>query len=377
MLRRHEGTAEKKTVRSVVVMDSNERVLRALDHAAVDVIPYWGDFTSIESQMKFFGESFYAADPLTQSLFQAKFMNSDIINLPVVGFPGCYDVFCEKLYEGTEYVLSRSPFGAIHYWRKKPYFAKVLQSPVKTKEDLDSIQPFEISKYDTRIHELAALAHKLKSYRFFLLAEIKGPFEAPWMFLRGMMPYLKDLATDPSFVKRMIEVSFRPIMDLTERVVDDAKIDGIWVTDDLGESRSPFMSVEKYRQIYKPWHKELVARLHKKGVKVFLHSHGNVMSLVGEFVDVGFDSLDPLDPTDGMRISQVKSLWGDKITLTGGIAKQIGAMTLQEIDKHLEEVVKTAGPTGFILNCGGGVPPEMTLESFMHYSSAIEKFRKV
>lgn len=357
-------------------MNSRERVLSALDHATADVIPYWGDFTSIESQMKFFGDVFFEADPITQSLFGAKFMNSDIINLPVVGFPGCYDIFCEKLYEGTEYVLSKNPFGGIHYWRKKPYFAKILHSPIRTKEDLNSIPPFEMSKYDTQIRAFAELARKLRDCGYFLLVEIKGPFEAPWMFLRGMTPYLRDLATDASFTKKMIEVAFRPVLDLAERVVDEAPIDGVWVTDDLGESSSPFMSVDKYRQIYKPWHKELVERLHKKGVKVFLHSHGNVMSLVGEFVDDGFDSLDPLDPTDNMRIAEVKSLWGDKITLTGGITKRIGTMPHEEIDKHIEQVVKTAGPNGFILNCGGGVPPEMTLEGFTRYSAAIEKFRR-
>jgi len=357
-------------------VNSRERILRALDHDPVDVIPYWGDFTSLESQMKFLGEAFFESDPPTQALFQAKFMNSDIINLPVVGYPGCYDIFCEKLYEGTEYVVSRSPFGATHFWRKKPYFATILHSPVKTKEDLETIPPFEIGRYESQIRAFKELGQKLNSSGFFLLAEIKGPFEAPWMFLRGMTRYFGDLATDPSFIERMIEVAFRPIMDLIEAVLDEAKIDGVWVTDDLGESRNPFLSIEKYRRIYKPWHKQLVDRMHKKGVKVLLHSHGNVMSLVGEFVDAGFDSLDPLDPTDNMRLSEVKSSWGDKITLTGGITKQIGSLTAEAIDKHLEDVVKAAGPTGFILDCGGGIPPEMTLQSFMHYSAAIEKFRR-
>lgn len=107
-------------------------------------------------------------------------------------------------------------------------------------------------------------------------------------------------------------------MELAERVADEAPIDGVWVTDDFGESRNPFISAEMYRRIYKPWHKELVERLHKKGLKVFLHLHGNVMSLVDEFVDNGFDSLDPFDPADNMNLSELKSRYGDKRTLTGG-----------------------------------------------------------
>jgi len=197
------------------------------------------------------------------------------------------------------------------------------------------------------------------------------------MFLRGLTPYMKDLATDPSFITKMIEVSFKPVMDLAEMVVDEAPVDGIWITDDLGERRSPFLSVDKYRRIYKPWHKQVVERLHKKGVKASLHSDGNVMSLVGEFVDDGFDSIDPLEPADSMRLSEIKARYGDKITLMGGITREIGTMKLQEVDRHIEQIVKDAGPYGFILNCGAGVPPEMSLENFMHYSSVIQKFRRL
>jgi uroporphyrinogen-III decarboxylase len=341
------------------------------------MIPYWIDFTSVESQMRFFGEKFFQADSITQILFQTKFLASDIINLPVAGFPGCQDIFCERMYETADYLLSKNPFGGIHYWRKKPYFTSILHSPVKRREDLSSIPPFQISKYQRQIQDLAEMTRKLREFNYFLLAEIKGPFEAPWMFLRGLAPYMKDLATDTDFVTKLIEVSFPPMMELAETVADEADIDGIWVTDDFGESRSPFMSVEKYRRIYKPWHKELVDRLHKKGMKVFFHSHGNVMSLVREFVDDGFDSLDPFDPTDNMQLSELKSLCGDSITLTGGITKQIGTMSKQEIDQHIKQIVATAGPYGVILNCGGGIPPEMTLDSFMHYSDTIERYRKV
>jgi uroporphyrinogen-III decarboxylase len=326
--------------------------------------------------MTFFGEKFFEADPFTQSLSQAKFMNSDIITLPIVGFPGCYDIFCEKLYEGEDYILSKTPFGGIHYWRKKPYFAKILHSPVRTEDDLRSIPPIELSRYDAKIRDFSELARRLGERGYFILAEIKGPFEAPWMFLRGLTTYLMDLARNPNLITRMIEVSFKPIMDLAERVAEEAPIDGIWVTDDLGETRTPFLSVEKYGAIYKPWHKQLVDRLHKKGTKVFLHSHGNVMPLVGEFVDDGFDSLDPLDPSDCMRLSELKAQYGDRITLTGRITKHIGTMTPEEISGHIEQIVRTAGPDGLILNCAGGIPPEMSLEKYMQYVAAIEKLRR-
>jgi uroporphyrinogen-III decarboxylase len=359
------------------VLNSKERVQRTLEHEAADKIPFWGDFTSIESQIVFFGRKFFEADPLTQILYQARFLNTDVISVPIVGYPGCYDIFCDKISEGDDYVISRNPFGGLHYWRKKPYFANIIHSPVVGKEDLDSIPRLELSKFDSRIKTFAEQVKALRECGYYVLAEIKGPFETPWMFLRGLRRYMMDLATDPGFITRMIEFAFPPIMDLTERVVDEAAPDGIWVTDDLGESRNPFLSVDKYRQIYKPWHRQLVNRLHNKGMKVFLHSHGNVMSLVGEFVDAGFDSLDPLDSADNMRLSEVKSKYGNQIMLTGGITKQIGTMAPGEMSAHLGQVVRDAGPEGLILNCAGGIPPEMPLANYMHFATALEQVREI
>jgi uroporphyrinogen-III decarboxylase len=51
-------------------------------------------------------------------------------------------------------------------------------------------------------------------------------------------------------------------------------------------------------------------------------------------------------------------------------------MTPQEIYQHIQQIVRDAGPYGLILNCGGGIPPEMTLESLMHYFIAIEDLRR-
>jgi len=358
-------------------LNSRERVLRALERKPVDMIPHWVDFTSVEAQATFLGQKFFQADALTQMLFQARFFDSDIINLPIAGFPGCYDIFCERLYEGVDYIISRNPFGGLHYWRKKPYFAKTLHSPVRTKQDLESVEPIDVSNFETKIQTLAKHAKDLRERGYFTLAEIKGAFETPWMFLRGLTSYMKDLATDPDFVSRMIEVSFRPMIDLAEAVIDQAPIDGIWMTDDLGERRSPFLSVEKYRRIYKPWHKEAVERFHKKGVKVSLHSDGNTMPLFGDFVDVGFDSVDPLEPADNMVLRVLKTQYGEKVTLMGGITREIGRMAPHEVERHIQQIVRDAGPYGLIFNCGGGIPPEMSLEGFMHYSASIRKFRSL
>jgi uroporphyrinogen-III decarboxylase len=63
--------------------------------------------------------------------------------------------------------------------------------------------------------------------------------------------------------------------------------------------------------------------------------------------------------------------------LVGGITRDIGRMTKNDLYKHITELVKTLGNEGFILRSAGGIPPEMTLENFNYYRDVIEKIRKL
>ncbi len=120
----------------------------------------------------------------------------------------------------------------------------------------------------------------------------------------------------------------------------------------------------------------MVEAFKKAGLKVTFHSHGNIMPLFQDLVEVGFDSIDPLDSYDGMDFPALKKEFGEVITLKGGISCTIGQMNKEELKEHIGEAVKIGGDRRFILSGAGGVPPEMTLENFNHYRELIYKARR-
>jgi hypothetical protein len=61
----------------------------------------------------------------------------------------------------------------------------------------------------------------------------------------------------------------------------------------------------------------------------------------------------------------------------GGITKDIGRMSEQAIERHIETVFTTCGPTGFIAMTAGGIPAEMTLPQLNRYIHAVERARQV
>lgn len=249
---------------------------------------------------------------------------------------------------------------------------------MRNEEDLDLLEKPDVDSFKTKAQQLAKRVEQLHNLGYFVMTEIKGVFESPWMYLRGGPPnFFTDVVRRPSFAKRLIEFAFSTIIELTELVLDEAHPDAVWMTEDLGETHAPFISPQTYRELVKPWHEKIVTRVHMKGSKLMLHSHGNIMPLLTDIIATKPDSIDPLDIADNIELDQVKAEYGDRTCLMGGITKDIGRMSDAEIERHIETVFKTCGLTGFIAMTAGGIPAEMTLRQLNHYILTVEKARRV
>ncbi len=89
--------------------------------------------------------------------------------------------------------------------------------------------------------------------------------------------------------------------------------------DDMGYKQNQFFSLRTYRKLLKPVHKRAVDWAHAKGVKVRLHSCGDVRPFIPELVEIGVDALNPLEVKAGMDPVAIKREFGDRLVLHGGI----------------------------------------------------------
>ncbi len=89
---------------------------------------------------------------------------------------------------------------------------------------------------------------------------------------------------------------------------------------DFGTQRGLFISLESYRTLFKPYHKRLNDLIHQKSKwKVFIHSCGAVSALIPDFIEAGFDILNPVQcSAAGMDPLQLKQTFGQDITFWGG-----------------------------------------------------------
>ena len=82
-------------------------------------------------------------------------------------------------------------------------------------------------------------------------------------------------------------------------------------------------------------------------------------------MEAGIDIINPVGPTDNMDLNVIKRKYGDRITILGGLSKNIGLMDYETLDNYIEEVIRLGSiGGGFIPRGESGITAEMDEEKF-------------
>jgi len=148
-------------------------------------------------------------------------------------------------------------------------------------------------------------------------------------------------------------------------------IDMIKIGDDLGSQIGLLMSPAMYRRILKPIHADYIAFIRERTkAKVFFHTDGDVYDLLGDFIEIGVDILNPVQASAGgmSDFGGLKRRFGDNLVFCGGMDthRVLPQGTPEEVRAEVERVIALLGPGGgFMLGAVhtvmGDVPPENVL----------------
>jgi uroporphyrinogen decarboxylase len=356
-------------------MNKLERVLTTLHHELPDVIPNQEGFFDSTSQEKFLPAFDERRDwkpieePVESRIAYAEFMDTHIMGV------GNGSMRSEVIGRGENYHLLEFENGAKWRIRERPFYRQYIDLPVKTEEDLESIpmpDPRDPQRYE-------GVEERVKSFTergYFTSAGIDGFFSGVWYRFRRYEDFMMDLAANRDFAKQVIrkvaEFNLASAEELLKRGVHS-----ISFPDDLAGGTGPFFSPECYRDCFYEWHRRLFELCHEHGAYVNMHSHGDINALLPQLVEAGVDILNPMGPTDHMNLAEVKEKYGDKLTIQGGISKFIGQMSREELESHVEEVVRIGSRGGgYITQSEGGIPYTMSPENFRFYLDTLRKYRE-
>lgn len=190
-------------------------------------------------------------------------------------------------------------------------------------------------------------------------------FERHWS-LRGMTNALTDYYTDPDSVHRLFRALTDFYMAIMERAKEEANIDGIFTSDDLGTQTGPFFSPEIFNTFLKPYYKELIDKAHSLDMHFWLHCCGNVEKFIPEWIDIGLDVLHPIQKyTMDERI--IADKYGSDITIWAEFDVQqiIPWGTPEDVRKEVRFMIDTYFKKSgrLMFTAGNGVTGDCPYES--------------
>ena len=173
--------------------------------------------------------------------------------------------------------------------------------------------------------------------------------------IRDVAEWYVSTVTHRQFVTRIFEAQCEIALGNLARLVSavgDAVQAAFVSGTDFGTQNGLFISPEAYRQLYQPFHKQITAFLHERtDWKLFIHSCGAVMELIPDFIESGFDILNPVQCSAcGMDPRKLKDTFGRDLVFWGGVVdtqKTLPFGTPQEVRDEVRQRID-------IFNQGGG-----------------------
>lgn len=148
---------------------------------------------------------------------------------------------------------------------------------------------------------------------------------------------------------------------------------------DFGAQHGPFISPKTYRDLYKPFHKQVNDWIHRHTTwKTFIHSCGSVWALVPDFIEAGFDILNPVQcSAANMDPRELKSHFGDLITFWGGgvdTQRTLPFGTPEEVRREVRERIRVFGEGGgFVFNTTHNVQASVPKENLLALYEAVRE----
>ena len=135
----------------------------------------------------------------------------------------------------------------------------------------------------------------------------------------SMIEYSTMLYEESKKMHRQAEESLRKNIEIAEKYAKLDVLDGFGLCSDYCFNTMPFFSPPLFNEFIAPYLKRICDEYRSMGFYSIKHTDGNIMPILDQLVQCGSDALHSLDPQGGVDLSEVKRLYGDRITLCGNV----------------------------------------------------------
>ena len=256
-------------------------------------------------------------------------------------------------------------------------------SPLAGAQTVDDVEAFNWPESNPRDAIARDVRDRAKAVRergdYVTSVGVSGMLFHRYHYLRGFEQWMLDIKLDPDIHRAIADHIHRINSTLVMALLDEVGeyVDVVAAGDDFGTSVSSYMSPQDFRQMIKPYYKDLIGGIKERfpHIKFYLHSHGQIMELVPDLIDCGVDILNPVLPLDHMDPVRLKRQFGRQLSFEGGIDIEhvVPFGSVEDVRKHTREVIDIFAPGGGYLFKAQAISPLMPAENVLAaYETAIE-----
>ncbi len=198
-----------------------------------------------------------------------------------------------------------------------------------------------------------------------------------YMFLRSLMGpegLLYMFFDDPD----LIHACMQQWLELNDAIIAEhqkhVSFDEVFFGEDICYNMGPLISPAMIEEFLMPYYRKLVGHMRARNMDQERHlfmqldTDGKAEPVIDLYAKhVGMDIMSPFEVASGCDVVDLRKKYPD-LVMIHGIDKRILAKSKEAIDKELERIIpfmKSKG--GYIPACDHGVPPEVSLENYLHY----------
>ncbi|MBL8026775.1 MAG: hypothetical protein JNL74_10215 [Fibrobacteres bacterium] len=242
----------------------------------------------------------------------------------------------------------------VTYQRGPEMVAHPLVGPVETVEDIARFTP-PAPEAPHRLTQLKEIVTRYKGKRAIVFHHRAAFMWSAYVW--GMENLLTGFLLEPEASAVLLDKVLEANMKIVRNAIRlGAEV--IVLGDDYAHNGGPMMSPAVFREFLKPRLAKMVDLIHAEGALCIKHSDGNLYSLLDDIVETGPDGLNPIEPVAGMELATVKSLYGDRICLSGNIdcGQLLPFGTREEVRQSVKKAIADAGiGGGFILSSSNSI----------------------
>lgn len=200
-------------------------------------------------------------------------------------------------------------------------------------------------------------------------------FETSW-YLTGLEKFMIDMLTEEEYVPYLLDKIMEQNIIAGKKLIE-LGVDFLWCGDDFGGQQGMLIDPEMWRRIFKPRVKIMFEefRMVRSDLKIAWHSCGSIIPIIPDFIEIGLDILNPIQPlATGMDPSFLKNNYGKDLVFFGGIDVQhllpfSSPILIKDEVRRRMDILGKGG--GYIVAPAHNIQPDTPIENILALFDAV------